>query len=124
MILEGVAGRHKIHLRTETIGRDIAVFVYGGDEPHIGGISMAVPTRSQYRDATTVSVSTMSRPGHKDYVLANMLAEQLCATLQIPVVVCVGIHMNNASKTEIDTAIEVARRLVDELIRHLQQQTG
>ncbi len=122
MILEGVAGRHRIFLRSETIGQDTVVFVYGGNVHHIGGVSVAFPSKSQYRNVNTVSVSTLSFPGHKDYVLASMLAERLCTSLKRSFVVCVGIHINNASKTEIDTAVEISCRLVDEFIAHLQQQ--
>jgi hypothetical protein len=115
-----MAGRHRILLDARTIGTDILITIYGGDEHHIGGIAIAYPTKSHYRDATTVSVSTLTFPGHKDYLLANTAAERICKALSQPTVVAVGIHMNNASKIEIDQAVETVAKLVENFINRYQ----
>ena len=118
--LEKNAGRHKIVLDVRNIGNDLLVAIYGGDEHHIGGLAIAYPTKSHYRDATTISVNTMTFPGHKDYLLANTAAERICKALSRPVVVTVGIHMNNASKTEINQAVKAVDLLVEDLIDQYQ----
>ena len=118
--LERNAGHHKILLDVRNIGNDLLVIIYGGDEHHIGGIAIAYPTKSHYRDATTISVNTMTFPGHKDYLLANTAAERICKALSRPVVVTVGIHMNNASKTEINQAVKAVDLLVEDLIDQYQ----
>jgi len=121
MIVKKKAGRHTIYLETREIGNDLLIAIYGGDAHHIGGVATAYPTESHYRNASTVSVSTLTLPGHKDYVVANTAAEKICKALEVPTVVTVGIHYDNASRTEIEEIISVVNALVDEIIAHYQK---
>jgi len=121
MIFEKEVGRHTIYLETKEIGNDLLITIYGGDAHHIGGVATAYPTESHYRDATTVSVSTLTLPGHKDYVVANTAAEKLCKALEVPTVVTVGIHYDNASSKDIEEIISVVNALVEETIEHYQK---
>jgi len=116
MIIEKKAGRHSIYLESKEIGKDLLITIYGGDEYHIGGVAIAYPTPSHYRDATTVSVSTLTLPGHKDYVVANSAAEKISKAIETPVVVTVGIHYDNATSKDIEEIISAVNALVDELI--------
>ncbi len=121
MIFEKEAGRHTIFLSVKEIGKDLLIAIYGGDAHHIGGAAIAYPAPSHYRDATTVSVSTMTLPGHKDYVVANTAAEKICKALNTPTIVTVGIHYDNATKNEIDEIISVVDALVQDIISHYQK---
>ena len=121
MIFEKEAGSHTIFLDVKEIGNDLLIAIYGGDAHHIGGAAVAYPTQSQYRDATTVSVSTMTLPGHKDYVVANTAAEKISRALEIPTIVTVGIHYDNATKKDIDEIISVVDALVQDVISHYQK---
>ncbi len=121
MIVKKKAGRHTIYLESKEIGNDFLIFIYGGDEHHIGGVAAAHATQSHYRDATTVSISTLTFPGHKDYVVANTAAEKICKAFNAPTVVTVGIHYDNASTEEIQEIISVVNDLVEEIITHYQK---
>ena len=121
MIFEKEAGSHTIFLDVKEIGNDLLIAIYGGDAHHIGGVAVAYPTQSHYRDATTVSVSTMTLPGHKDYVVANTAAEKISKALEIPTIVTVGIHYNNATKKDIDEIISVVDALVQDVISYYQK---
>ena len=116
MRIERKAGRHTIILEQYNIGNDILLMILGGDEHHIGGVSVAYPTRSHYRDAVTISLNSLTLPGHKDYVLSNSLAEKVSGALEKVVTVIVGIHMENATKDEIELAVKVSHELVDEFL--------
>jgi alpha-beta hydrolase superfamily lysophospholipase len=121
MILERKAGRHSIFLEAKDVGKDLLITIYGGDEHHLGGVAVAYETRSHYRDASTVSVSTLTFPGHKDYIVANSAAEQICKILQRSVVVTTGIHYDNATKAELETILKAVDMLVKEIIMHYQK---
>jgi hypothetical protein len=121
MIVKKKAGQHTIYLESKEIGNDLLIAIYGGDEHHIGGVAAAYPTQSHYRDAITVSVSTLTYPGHKDYVVANSAAEKICKALDVPTVVTVGIHYDNASTGEIQEIISVVNDLVEEIVTHYQK---
>ena len=121
MIFEKQAGRHTIYLDLKKIGKDLLIAIYGGDEHHIGGAAVAYPTPSHYRDATTVSVSTMTLPGHKDYVVANTAAEKICKALETPTIVTVGIHYDNATKDDINEILFAVDVLAQDVIAHYQK---
>ncbi|RDE15097.1 MAG: hypothetical protein C4K48_04725 [Candidatus Thorarchaeota archaeon] len=121
MILERKAGRHSIFLEAKDVGKDLLITIYGGDEHHLGGVAVAYETKSHYRDASTVSVSTLTFPGHKDYLISNSTAEQVCKALKKSTVVTTGIHYNNATKGEIDAIIKAVDWLTKELISHYQK---
>ena len=121
MKIEREAGRHIIYLETRDIGEDLLVSIHGGDEHHIGGVAIAYVTSSHYRDASTISVNTLTFPGHKDYVVANSAAEKICKELERSTVVTVGIHYTNATKEEITTIIGAVDKLVTDLIAHYQK---
>ncbi|TFG96399.1 hypothetical protein E4H12_11135 [Candidatus Thorarchaeota archaeon] len=116
MILERTAGNHTIYLEVKEIGKDLLISIHGGDEHHIGGVAIAYVTPSHYRDASTVSLSSLTFPGHKDYVIANSTAEKICKELERSTVVTVGIHYDNATKNDIDEIIKAVEELVDELL--------
>ncbi len=120
MITRSINGIELV-LSHQRIGSDLLVAIYGGDEHHIGGVALAYPTKSHYRDATTVSVNTITAPGHKDYLVANSSAESICQVLQIPVLVSVGIHVNAATREQIDAIVQAVASMTDELIEFYQK---
>ena len=118
--LEKAAGPHKIFLDSRVIGNDFLVSIYGGDEHHIGGVAIAYPTKSHYRDKLIININTINLPGHKDYILANSAAEQICKALSKPTIVTAGIHIDNAASFELDEVVESVDILVKQVIDHYQ----
>jgi hypothetical protein len=120
MIFEKVAGRHTIYADTKDIGNDLLVAIYGGDEHHVGGVAVSYPTPSHYRDATTISLNSISLPGHKDYIVANSTAIALSKALACPVIATVGIHYDKASREEIEEIVRAVELLTEDIISHYQ----
>jgi hypothetical protein len=116
MKIEKKVGRHSIVLDASTIGKDLLVVIHGGDEHHIGAVSIAYPTKSPNRGEITVSLNSITIPGHKDYLVANSAAEKICNALGVVTTVVAGIHMDKASRSEIDGAVKTADMMVDEMI--------
>ena len=120
MKFERRVGAHKIFLEVNTIGNDLLVTVFGGDKHHIGGVAIAYSTSSHYRDAQVTSMNTVTIPGHKDYIIANSSAEKICNTLRKNTVVVAGVHINNASRKEIEGVIKTVDSLVDDFLSSYQ----
>lgn len=120
MIFEKVAGRHTIYADTKDIGSDLLVSIYGGDEHHIGGVAVAYPTPSHYRDASTISLNSITLPGHKDYIVANSTAVSISKALNRPIVATVGIHYDDASSEEIQEIIQTVELLTKDIISYYQ----
>jgi len=49
---------------------------------------------------------TLTLPGHKDFSVANAIAKKLCLATKEPVSISAGIHIDNASKEEIQTLFD------------------
>lgn len=121
MKIERTTGSISLVVSHERIGTDLQVTIIGGDEHHIGGVAFAYPTKSHYRDATTVSVNTITAPGHKDYVVANSAAETICKALSVPTLVSVGIHVDNATKEQIEAIIKEVDSMITQLVSFYQK---
>ncbi len=110
-----VRGR-TITLDARWVGRDLHVLLYGGDRSHIGAVSIAHLSPSAAETGrVSVSVSTISLPGHKDYVLSRDISERLAKEIGVTVVAVVGIHLDRASQDDIRQIIATVDALVEDL---------
>jgi hypothetical protein len=100
-----------IQVRSRRVGRDYLFTVTGG-EAHIGAVATVFPDGEGVR--TELSVV----PGHREDLLARELAELACIRLRSTVTLTAGIHIDQATKADIELAVRTAR---DELIRHLDE---
>lgn len=116
MKLEREYRSQKITLEARWIGEDLVTTVYGGDTAHVGGVSVASVSESRYRRVPTISVSTISVPGHKEYVLSSPLAERICREMQCTVILMLGIHLEQASSEDIATVSSLVDELVTEML--------
>ena len=81
-----------------------------GGAGHAGATALAAPG-----EATLVS----ERPGHREGVLAGLVARRLCAGLGCAVSVSSGIHFADISRAEITTVERLAEKLVDACLQSL-----
>jgi len=123
MRIEKKVGRHGIVLDATSIGSDLLVVIHGGDEHHIGAVSVAYPAKSPYREDNSVSLNTLTLPGHRDYVVANSAAEKICKAIGVVTTVVAGIHMDKASRDEIEGAVKAVDLMVEEMIARFKKTT-
>lgn len=114
-------GEGKFHITLqihETGGKGLCVFITGGEQSHVGGIALAVPRHKTSGDGLTSDVSTLCVPGHKDVLLASQVASHLAIAVDETVSATAGVHIEKATREEIDliskNAIEVVDRWVSE----------
>lgn len=115
--LERLISNQKITLKAVLIGNDIQVLCYGGDKPHIGAVSLAVPYESG--NMTGASVSTLTALTHREDLISRQLAEGFCKSLKASVAVSCGIHFDQISKELIleiqDVVMDMSKELINEL---------
>ncbi|MCX5894817.1 MAG: hypothetical protein NTZ51_03155 [Proteobacteria bacterium] len=114
-------GAYQIEAELKRIGNDILVSVWGGTKPHIGSVAVATPRQSLKDPAkisATSSVITMS--GHKDDVVAKLFAEKIAAVCNGTSIVTAGIHIDNASKRDIETIVKNCETLCNRLLKKLE----
>ena len=105
MITSG-KGKYKVWLRREKIGDDLVFFLGGGERSHIGGVVICEPGKPAQAIRLT---------GHYDDVVLKPIAEIACKKYKIKVVAIGGVHINHASKQEIDLLIENCKKLVERI---------
>jgi|GEM_PF-816738 hypothetical protein len=100
-----------IRLRTFPMGKDIAFLITGG-QAHIGAVALAYPT------GEGVEAAVYALPGHREGEIAEELARRAAEALGCTVVVAMGIHVEGATKEEINAIVRTVHRLMeDELAR-------
>ena len=105
MITSG-KGKYKVWLKRENIGNDLVFFLGGGERSHIGGVVICEPGKPAQAIRLT---------GHYDDVVLKPIAEIACKKYKIKVVAIGGVHINHASKQEIDLLIENSKKLVERI---------
>lgn len=98
----------------EQTGADFLVTITGGDRPHIGAAAMGIPC--EINKAAASSASTITVPGHKDYIVAQQAAEILSKELGTNVAVCCGIHYDGATEEMIGNIQKEILSGIEEII--------
>lgn len=97
-------GRYKIVLTSQAIGNDLLVIITGGEEEHIGSVTL-----KQEKE----SFQTISKKGHKDYMVSERMTGIIYDKIRKDVLVICGIHIEDATKEEIDILVNNAQKCVD-----------
>ncbi len=102
MITSG-EGKYKVFLEEKKIGDDIIYVLSGGEKSHIGGIVVCEPRK----DPKIIHLEN-----HYDYVILEPIAKTACEKYKTTVVAVGGVHIDNASKQEIEIIIENCKELL------------
>jgi hypothetical protein len=100
-------GRHKVWAEAVRAGEDLVIFIGGGERPHVGSLSLSTV------GSAPVSASL---PGHKDHVVSSRAAMRVSKEMGKTCVVVTGIHIDNATKRDIELLLENSEKCLDLLI--------
>jgi hypothetical protein len=106
--------KFKTGLHAIRSGEDVSVIIKGGERPHIGAVVIARPDK----ESKKVSYTIWTDIGHKDDVVAKETATELVKSLSFSknVVVIAGLHIDNATKEDINRLVKNSSSLVKSLI--------
>lgn len=102
--------------------KGIVLCVFGGEQPHIGAVALAIP-RPSLKDQTKLSAtsSILTVVGHKEDELVKSLSEETARKLNLTTVVVAGLHVEKASGQDIkslrENAIKATEETVNKLVR-------
>ena len=99
-------GKYKVWLEEKKIGDDIIYFLGGGEKSHIGGVVICEPDKK---------AQAIRLEGHFDDIVLKPIAEAACKKYKTKVVAIGGVHVDNATKKEIDILVENCLMLVNQL---------
>jgi len=102
MITSG-EGKYKVWLEEKKIGNDVLFILGGGEKPHIGGVAICEPDKT---------AQVIRAEGHYDDVVLKPIAEAACKKYKTKVVAVGGVHVDNATKQEIEKLVENCKELI------------
>lgn len=101
------------------IGSDVTVVFSGGDDPHIGGVVLAMPYKSHGKPSA--AFSSISVPCHKDEIACRQLARLFSLRFNRITVVSGGVHYDDLTAEGIqmveDALSVMAERLMDRMTK-------
>ena len=100
------SGKFKVWLKEVKHGDGIVLFLGGGEKPHTGSVILCEPGKK---------ARVMNRKGHFDWMVGKPIAEKICKKRRKPIVCIAGVHVDNASKEDIDLLKENCRKLEEKL---------
>ena len=100
-------GRYAVRLESHKIGKDMLIVITGGEEDHIGSATL-IETKGH--------LQTIIKKGHQDHVISEKMANIIYDTIGEDLLVVCGIHIDNASKEEINILMDNAQTCVDRFI--------
>jgi hypothetical protein len=112
-------GKHQyqVTLIALALGEGLVVVIKGGDKPHIGAVSVSLPGPSlKDPSKSTVTTSVFTRLGHKDDLIAKFTSEKIAKVLGKATVAVAGLHIDEATETEINQLICNANVAVENFI--------
>ena len=118
--VETSKGRFKTCGFVQQVGQDILVSIWGGTQPHIGAVGIAVPRPSlKNPNKWSATSSNFTFPGHKEDALVKRISERLSTQLKKNVVVTAGIHWDSLTLHEIKTIENLTGELSDRILKRL-----
>ncbi len=103
-------GRYTVTLESYKIGKDRLVIITGGEEKHIGSATL-IEEKGH--------LQTMIKKGHKDHIISEKMANIIYDKIGKDLLVVCGIHIDDASKEEIDILVDNTQVCVDRLLSQL-----
>ena len=95
-------GKYAISARMGSIGKDVILLIGGGQKPHAGCVVVCEPDKAS--GGVTTSVHTFTT--HREEQVARPIAEAVCRKTRSRVVCVCGIHVEKASKKDIETLVK------------------
>lgn len=115
-----MSGRMEIHVVAVSIGSDLSVTVFGGQEPHIGCVTLSIPRPSlDNPDIISSTTSVLNLTGHKDDDVAKYMSHMLSSRLKRNVVVTGGIHVDEIRPDEIEETRRIIKDITEEMTNML-----
>ena len=120
-IVVAAQGKYQIELRAIRCGVDYSVTICGGERNHVGAVVLGCCESdingSENRGAT---VSVLCAFRHRDDEVARWAAKYLATELKCNISVSAGVHVDNASREDIECLLENCREVCRRFVAGLR----
>ena len=105
-------GRTRVTISVQLLGKDSILCIYN-KQAHIGAVAVGDYAHKEER----VSISLITRLGHKEDAVAHNAAYKICKHTKKPVCVVAGIHLEKVTEAEIQQLVSNSNKLIEKLLR-------
>jgi hypothetical protein len=95
-------GKYKVWLKLEMLSNERVYILGGGERPHVGSVVVKEPEKE---------LRIMKLEGHYDHMVLEPIAIAACEKYKTKIVAVGGVHVDNASKDEIDLLVKNCKEL-------------
>jgi len=96
-------GKHMVWLRKQELDKGLVLMLGGGDSSHIGGAAYVTPDGEE---------DVLEVKGHRDLDVLLPIARAASEKYGVPVMAVGGIHIDNASKSDIELLVSNCKELL------------
>lgn len=96
-------GKHRVWVKKQELDKGLVLMLGGGDSSHVGGAAYVTPDGEE---------DVMEVKGHHDMKVLLPLARAAARKYGVPVMAVGGVHIDDATKADIDKVIANCRELV------------
>jgi hypothetical protein len=96
-------GKYAVWLKKELVGEDIVYMLGGGERAHVGSVVVKEPGKK---------TKVVKLGGHYDHIVLEPIAVAACEKYGCTVVAVGGVHVDKATKKEIDILVNNCKELV------------
>ena len=96
-------GKHKVWLRKQELDKGLVLMLGGGESSHVGGAAYVTPDGDE---------DMMEVKGHHDMEVLLPIARAASKKYGVPVMAVGGIHIDNASKSDIELLVSNCQELI------------
>jgi hypothetical protein len=96
-------GKYQVFLNKIEMESDLIYILGGGEKPHVGGIVICEPDKKP---------QIIKFENHYDHIVLKPIAIAACKKYNKRIVVIGGVHVDNATKDEINLLVKNCNELV------------
>ena len=96
-------GKHKVWLRKQELDKGLVLMLGGGESSHVGGAAYVTPGGDE---------DVMEVKGHRDMEVLLPIARAASEKYGVPVMAVGGVHIENASKADIELLVKNCMELL------------
>ena len=111
---------YNIQIQSYSMGGDMVFHVTGG-AAHVGAIAVAYFNETGKEIHEQLQVFVHQLPHHKEGELAKECAELAAKTLKVTSSVLMGIHIDHATKEQIEDIVEYVRKSMKETLEAIRR---
>lgn len=114
-------GKYLIEATLLTSGDDITIIINGGTDYHIGAVAFSNLEQDAIEAKTSAKIGVLKAINHKEDALCKKYAMLFSEKFNVSVAVIAGIHIDNATKSEIELLVKNTDVVLNNLANKLQQ---